>query len=327
VTRSPAKTDKSGAPPDPDASSAVASGSAGRIELVVQRVSGELERAFAQTQEAGLYLVATPIGNLGDISLRALAVLARADVIYAEDKRHSATLLNHFAIKAPLRSYHEHNAEKERPNILAALETGERVALISDAGTPLISDPGYKLVRSVLAEGHAVISIPGASAPLTALTSAGLPTDTFLFAGFLPARKEARRGRIAELAQTPATLIFFEAPTRLAESLDDLSAVLGQRPAAVARELTKINEEFVRGELAELATHYRGRTVKGEIVILVGPPAPVEITDEDIKSRLAEALVELSLRDAARLIAEDLGVAKTRVYDLGLAIKRELDGR
>jgi len=327
VTRSPAKTDKSGATPDSDASSAVASGSAGRIELVVQRVSCELERAFAQTQEAGLYLVATPIGNLGDISLRALAVLARADVIYAEDKRHSATLLNHFAIKAPLRSYHEHNAEKERPNILAALETGERVALISDAGTPLISDPGYKLVRSVLAEGHAVISIPGASAPLTALTSAGLPTDTFLFAGFLPTRKEARRGRIAELAQTPATLIFFEAPTRLAESLDDLSAVLGQRPAAVARELTKINEEFVRGELAELATHYRGRTVKGEIVILVGPPAPVEITDEDIKSRLAEALVELSLRDAARLIAEDLGVAKTRVYDLGLAIKRELDGR
>lgn len=326
MTRSPVITDKNGAS-GAERPSAPVFGNASRVDLVAQRVSAELERAFAQTQGAGLYLVATPIGNLADISLRALAVLARADVIYAEDKRHSATLLNHFAIKAPLRSYHEHNAEKERPNILAALERGERVALISDAGTPLISDPGYKLVRDMLAEGHAVISIPGASAPLTALTSAGLPTDTFLFAGFLPSRKEARRARMAELAGVPATLVFFEAPTRLADSLEDLSTVLGQRSAVVARELTKLNEEFVRGELAELAAQYRERTIKGEIVIIVGPPVPVEITDRDIENRLSEALVELSLRDAARLIADDFGVAKARVYDLGLAIKRELDGR
>lgn len=327
VPRPPVKTDKNGGPPGAGRSPFPVPGNTSRVDLVAQRVSGELERAFAQTQGAGLYLVATPIGNLADISLRAIAVLARADVIYAEDKRHSATLLNHFAIKAPLRSYHEHNAEKERPNILAALEKRERVALISDAGTPLISDPGYKLVRDVLAEEHAVISIPGASAPLTALTSAGLPTDTFLFAGFLPSRKEARRARITELAAVPATLIFFEAQSRLADSLDDLGAVLGQRSAVVARELTKLNEEFVRAELSELAAQYRERTIKGEIVIIVGPPAPVEITDLDIENRLAEALVELSLRDAARLIADDLGVAKARVYDLGLAIKRELDGR
>lgn len=299
---------------------------ADRLALVKQRVAGELERAFGQSQAAGLYLVATPIGNLADISLRGLAVLGRADVIYAEDKRHSATLLNHYAIKVPLKSYHEHNAEKERPNILAALQRGERVALISDAGTPLISDPGYKLVRDVLAEGHTVISIPGASAPLTALTAAGLPTDTFLFAGFLPTRKEARRKRLEELERVPATLIFFEAPTRLADSLADASAILGRRSAVVARELTKLNEEFVRGELADLATEYRGQTVKGEIVILVGPPVTVEVTDAEIESRLNAALGEMSLRDAAREIADELSIAKARVYDLGLAMKRRQDG-
>jgi 16S rRNA (cytidine1402-2'-O)-methyltransferase len=308
----------------------VPAGNADRLALVAQRVTNELERAFAQSQAAGLYLVATPIGNLADISLRALAVLGRADVIYAEDKRHSATLLNHFAIRAPLKSYHEHNADKERPNILAALQRGERVALISDAGTPLISDPGYKLVREVIAEGHAVISIPGASAPLAALTAAGLPTDTFLFAGFLPTRKEARRARLEELSRVPATLIFFEAPTRLADSLTELSANLGRRSAVVARELTKLNEEFVRGDVAELAADYsarsgRGEAVKGEIVILVGPPAAVEVTDAEIEVRLRESLTGMSLRDAARAISNDLNVAKARVYDLGLAIKRRQD--
>lgn len=302
-----------------------AASNADRLALVTQRVASELERAYAQSQAAGLYLVATPIGNLADISLRALAVLGKADVIYAEDKRHSATLLNHYAIKAPLRSYHEHNAEKERPNILAALQRGERVALISDAGTPLISDPGYKLVRDVLAEGHTAISIPGASAPLTALAAAGLPTDTFLFAGFLPTRREARRRRLEELARVPATLIFFEAATRLADSLADLSEVLGCRSVVVARELTKLNEEFVRGELADLAAEYRGQTVKGEIVVLVGPPAAVEVTDADIEVRLSETLETMSLRDAAREIADDLSVAKARVYDLGLAMKRRRD--
>ena len=298
----------------------------GGFDLLAPRVVTELERAFAQVAKAGLYLVATPIGNLSDISLRALAVLAKADVIYAEDKRHSGTLLSHYAIKAPLRSYHEHNAEKERPHILAALARGERVALISDAGTPLISDPGYKLVRDVIAEGHSVTSIPGASASLTALTAAGLPTDTFLFAGFLPTRRDARRGRIEALARVPATLIFFEASTRLAESLADLSQCLGSRVGVVARELTKLNEDFVRGPLPELAAAYDGSAVKGEIVILVGPPVAEEITDADIEERLKAALGDLSLRDAARLIADELKIAKARVYDLGLAMKRARDG-
>lgn len=312
--------------PERGASGRDSTGHDAGLDLVAPRVVTELERAFAKVTDAGLYLVATPIGNLSDISLRALAVLAKADVVYAEDKRHSGTLLSHFSIKAPLRSYHEYNAEKERPHILAALARGERVALISDAGTPLISDPGYKLVRDVIAEGHAVISIPGASAPLTALTAAGLPTDTFLFAGFLPTRKDARRGRIEALAQVPATLIFFEAPTRLAESLADLSACLGPRAGVVARELTKLNEDFVRGSLTELAVAYDGETVKGEIVILVGPPVSEEITDADIEERLKAALADLSLRDAARLIASELKVAKARVYDLGLAMKRSRDG-
>ena len=288
-----------------------------------ERAAAVLSKLAAEPLPPGLYVVATPIGNLADITLRALAVLERADVIYCEDTRHSRTLLAHYAISRPLRAYHEHNAERERPHILAELAEGKRIALISDAGTPLISDPGYKLVRSAIGEGHAVTSLPGASAVLTALAAAGLATDTFLFAGFLPPRQGARRSRLAELKATPATLVFFEAPSRLGESIADIGGVLGDREMVIARELTKLHEELRRGSPAQLAQWAEASLPRGEMVILVGPPSPVDVTDEAILSSLRPLMAQKSLRDAAKLVADDLGVAKTRVYDLGLALKRD----
>jgi 16S rRNA (cytidine1402-2'-O)-methyltransferase len=290
---------------------------------LVTRVSVDLARLMAEPLEAGLYLVATPIGNLADISLRALTVLARADVIYCEDTRHSLTLTGHFGITTHLTPYHEHNGERERPKILSQLADGRRIALISDAGTPLISDPGYKLVREVVDAGHRVWSLPGASAPLTALTVSGLPTDAFFFAGFLPARSTARKTRAKELASVPATLIFFEAPSRMAEALADLAAVYGPRPAAVARELTKRFETVSRGTLTTLAAAFCAEDARGEYVIMVGPPLIVAVTDAMIADRLVTALETMSLRDASRAIAEDLSIPKSRVYDL--AIKQRND--
>jgi len=289
---------------------------------IARRAAEELEALLAQALPGGLYLVATPIGNLGDITLRALAALARADTLYCEDTRHSGTLLAHFSIARTLRPYHEHNAQRERPRILAALAEGKSVALISDAGTPLVSDPGYKLVREALAAGHRVTSLPGPSAPLAALTSAGLATDTFLFAGFLPTRQAARRTRLAQLKAVPATLVFFEAPPRLADCLADIEAVLGRREAAVARELTKLHEEVRRGTPTALAQWAVGMPPRGEIVILVGPPVAAAVTDEAIAAKLTPMLSEMSLSDAARAAADELGVAKSRAYDIGIALKR-----
>jgi 16S rRNA (cytidine1402-2'-O)-methyltransferase len=293
--------------------------------LAAGRVAAVLDGLMAQNLAPGLYLVATPIGNLADITLRALAVLAQADSLYCEDTRHSRTLLAHYAIGRSLRPYHEHNAERERPRILAELAAGKSVALISDAGTPLVSDPGYKLVRECLAEGHRATSLPGASALLAAIASAGLATDTFLFAGFLPARQGPRRERLDELRAVPATLVFFEAPSRLAESLADIATVLGPREAAVARELTKLHEEVRRGTPAELANWAEENTPKGEMVILVGPPAPQAVTEEAIAEKLAPLLGEMSLSDAAKAVADALGVAKGRAYDVGLALKKARD--
>jgi 16S rRNA (cytidine1402-2'-O)-methyltransferase len=291
---------------------------------ILARASEELRRHLDAVLAPGLYVVATPIGNLGDITLRALAVLARADGILCEDTRHSRTLLSHFGIGAPARPYHEHNAAKERPRVLAELAEGKRVALISDAGTPLISDPGWKLVCDAIDAGYRVEALPGASATLTALAVGGLPTDAFLFAGFLPPKSAGRRARIAELSAVPATLVFFEAPSRVAEAIADLAAVLGPRPAALARELTKLHEEVRRTPLDRLADELDGQAVKGEAVILVGPPLPADVSDEDIVGRLIPALGDMSLRDAAKLIAEILGVPKSRVYDLGLKLRKEL---
>jgi 16S rRNA (cytidine1402-2'-O)-methyltransferase len=284
-------------------------------------VTAELERGLAQPLSPALYIVATPIGNLSDISLRALTVLSRAAVIYCEDTRHSRTLLAHYAIKTTLKPYHEHNAAEQREHVLHALAAGRAVALISDAGTPLVSDPGFKLVREAAAAGYDVIGIPGASATLTALTVAGLPTDAFFFAGFLPAREGARQTRIKELGAVPGSLVLFEAPTRIAETLRDLAAGLGNRPAAVTRELTKLHEDVRRGTLSELAEAFTATETRGEIAIVVGPPLAADISDADIEQKLRTAMQTMSLRDAARAVSDALGVPKARVYDIGLALK------
>ena len=293
---------------------------------LIARTGEVMRRQLKTALLPGLYVVATPIGNLGDITLRALTVLAQSDLILCEDTRHSRTLLSHFAIPVPTRPYHEHNAAKERPRVLAELSEGKRIALISDAGTPLISDPGWKLVREAVEAGRHVEALPGASAPLVALTLGGLPTDAFLFAGFLPSKQGSRRARIAELAQVPATLVFFEAPSRVPEAFADLAAVLGPRPGALARELTKLHEEVLRAPLDKLAADLDGKTVKGEAVILVGPPQLADVSDEEISVRLATAMESMSLRDAAKAVADALGVPKSRVYDLGLKVRREASG-
>ncbi|MET0688866.1 MAG: 16S rRNA (cytidine(1402)-2'-O)-methyltransferase [Methyloceanibacter sp.] len=296
-------------------------------QAVATRASEVLAELIARPLTAGLYLVATPIGNLGDISLRALSVLARADLIAAEDTRHSKKLLTHYGIAATLTPYHEHNAAKERPRLLARLRAGETIALISDAGTPLVSDPGYKLVREALDERLAVTSIPGSSATLTALTSAGLPTDAFLFAGFLPPKQAARRVRLAELAAVPATLVFFETAPRFAKSLADMVEALGSREAAVARELTKLHETVTRGTLVELAAEFaRSDQPKGELVVVVAPPSEEQgASDEAIVAGLREALETESFRDAVRSVAENLCASRARVYELGLALTRKRD--
>ena len=289
-----------------------------------ETLAGLLNRPLAP----GLYLVSTPIGNLGDISLRALAVLARASLIAAEDTRHSKKLLSHFGIAGDITPYHEHNAERERPRLLARVRAGFAVALISDAGTPLISDPGYKLVREALDQGLMVTSIPGPSAALAALTNAGLPTDTFLFAGFLPAKSGPRRARLAELREVPATLIFFETAPRLAKSLADMADVLGPREAAIARELTKLHEGVRRGTLDTLAAGLAGEdSLKGEIVVVIAPPtaAETEVTDARIIADLEAALRTQSFRDAVRSVTDALQVKRSRVYELGLGLTAKPD--
>lgn len=270
----------------------------------------------------GLYIVATPIGNLGDISLRALKTLADADIVACEDTRVTGALLHHYGIKKHLISYHDHNADERQPEILSRIAAGESVALASDAGTPLISDPGYKLVQNCRANGYVVTAIPGASALLTALVSTGLPTDKFLFAGFLPPKKTARKKAIAELATIQATLIFYETPNRLQDVLDDMENVLGtDRPAAVARELTKLFEEINFSTLGELAAHYRDiPTPKGEIVILVGASSENETSEKDITEMLKTALKKQSLRDAVASVTETTGAKKSEVYKQALKL-------
>ncbi len=273
--------------------------------------------AEAEPLAPGLHVVATPIGNLADISLRALATLAAADAVVAEDTRVTKTLLAHYGIATPLAAYHEHNAEVMRPHLLARLAAGAALALVSDAGTPLISDPGYKLVAEALAQGLSVTSVPGASAVLTALVVAGLPTDRFFFEGFLPPKSAARRQRIAALSTIPGTLVFFESPRRVAETLADLAAVLGPRDAALARELTKVFETVRRGKLPDLAAATAAAPPpKGEIVLLIGPPsgeAPaIEAAELDL--RIRKALESLSVKEAATLVSVETGQPRRKVY-------------
>lgn len=262
----------------------------------------------------GLYVVATPIGNLGDLSPRAAETLRGASLILAEDKRVSAKLLAHAGTKAPMLTYHDHSSEAERAAIVARLGS-EAIALISDAGTPLISDPGYKLVRAARGAGHAVHTVPGPSAAIAALTLAGLPTDRFLFLGFLPPKTKARSDAIAEIAAIRATLVLYESGPRLGATLAALAAQFGQRDAAVAREITKLHEECVTGTLAELAARYAEIAPKGEIVIVVGPPAPGAAPgDAELDAALDEALARLSPSRAAAEIALALNVPRKRAY-------------
>ncbi len=271
---------------------------------------------------AAFYLVATPIGNLGDISLRALQVLAAADLICCEDTRVTRKLLDHYAIATPLTPYHEHNAAAARPKILERLAAGETIALVSDAGTPLISDPGYRLVREASQAGHAVTTAPGASAVLTALSLAALPTDRFFFEGFLPPKQAARQKRIAELIRIPATLVLFESGPRLAEALADLAAGLGEREAAVCRELTKLHEEVRRSDLLSLAQDYaQGAETRGEMVIVIAPPQ--EQQAEDIDALLRNALARVSVKDAVGEVALATGRSKREVYQRALELNDE----
>jgi 16S rRNA (cytidine1402-2'-O)-methyltransferase len=270
---------------------------------------------------AALYIVATPIGHLGDITLRALTVLAHADAIACEDTRNSGILLKAFGIKKPTFSYHDHNEDARRPEVVRRIHNGEAIALISDAGMPLIADPGFKLVRECRDAGLDVVVIPGANAAITAMAGCGLPSDRFLFAGFLPPKSAARKKEVLTLKSMSATLIFYEAPQRLAACLADLAEVLGPtRPAAVARELTKFYEETRRGTLVELAAFYETHEARGEIVILVGASDGNADQEIDIDTLLTERLKHLSVRDAVAEVAEMTGGKKNEIYARALQL-------
>ncbi len=290
-----------------------------------QQVDNQIDDQFGgeSAPVAGLVLVSTPIGNLGDMTPRARQALEAADVILCEDTRHTGRLLSAFGINKPLQPLHEHNEDQRTPALLAMLRQGKRLALVSDAGMPLVSDPGYRLVRAAIAAGLPVGVAPGASAAVTALVLSGLPPQPYLFLGFPPPRQAGRRAafgtlRAAERAGLSATLIWHEAPHRLAEALVDMEAAFGPRHAAVARELTKKFEEVRRGTLAELAAHYATHEARGEITVLVGPPE--EADPEDLDGQLASALASHSVKDAAALVAAATGLPRKLVYARALAI-------
>jgi 16S rRNA (cytidine1402-2'-O)-methyltransferase len=294
---------------------------------IIAALSSSVHDLFARPLGAGLHFVATPIGNLGDISPRTLVTLAQADRIYCEDTRVSGPMLVRFSINRRLSNYHEHNAEAARREILELIGKGGRVALISDAGMPVISDPGFKLARDVIASGHEVYAVPGPTALTAALTISGLPTDSFFFAGFLPQKSAARRARLEALREIPGTLIFYESPHRVTACLDDLADVLGDRQAAVTRELTKKFEEVQRGTITELAAWSAAESPRGEIALVIGPAIaadPTEIDDETILSAARDALAEMRPAAAAKTISQKLGVPRSRVYDLILSLKQEI---
>ena len=270
----------------------------------------------------GLYVVATPIGNLGDLSPRAAETLRRADLILAEDKRVTAKLLSHAGSKTRLANYNDHSSEADRDGIVARLGS-EAIALVSDAGTPLISDPGYKLVRAAREARHSVYTLPGPSALVAALTLAGLPTDRFLFAGFLPAKAKSRQEALAELADIRATLVFYETGPRLGDALGAMHEVLGNREGAVVREISKLYEESVTGSLSALADRYAGNPPKGEIVVVVGPPAEkAEASDDDLDRALTDALRDASPSRAAADVASRLKIPRKRAYARALELSR-----
>ncbi len=282
----------------------------------------------APRQACGLYLVATPIGNLADITLRALETLAGVDVIACEDTRITRRLTEHYGISAELTPYHEHNAASARPRLLQRLAQGEAIALVSDAGTPLISDPGFKLVREVCAAGHAVTALPGPSSVLAALSVAALPTDRFFFAGFLPPKYGARRARLTELARIDATLVMFESGNRVRETIADLAEIMGLREAAICRELTKLHEEVRRAKLSELAARAEELETRGEFVLVIGPPdADAGImTDDSLDELLRDALTHCSVKDAVAQAVEASGRPRREVYARALELAKQVKG-
>lgn len=273
----------------------------------------------------GLYLVATPIGNIGDISARAVEVLTAADIIACEDTRNTKKLLTLLGITGKkLTAYHEYNADKIRPHILERLRNGEMIALVSDAGTPLVSDPGYRLVQDCIAQNLYVTAVPGASAVLTALQLSGLPCHRFLFEGFLPPKSAARQKELSLLSNIPATMIFYEAPQRLEETLQDMLSALGDRQAAVVREITKKFEQTVRGPFSELLAEYRQNGFpKGELVIVVSPAEQKKADDDEIRSLLKKALKTKSVKEAAALVSQSIGESRKRIYQIAVELKNE----
>lgn len=288
----------------------------------------DAHRLTASKAAPGLHLVATPIGNLGDITLRALQTLAGVDVIFCEDTRITRRLTERYAIAAQLKQYHEHNAEAARPKILEALAAGGSVALVSDAGTPLISDPGFKLVREVCAAGHAVHALPGPSSVLAALSVAALPTDRFFFEGFLPAKSAARRARLAELARIDATLVMFESGNRMQATLTDLAEIMGEREAAVCRELTKLHEEVRRAPLAEFARQADAPETRGEFVLVIGPPAADAevLASGALDDLLREQLAAHTVKDAVAHAVALSGRPRREVYARALELAKDLRG-
>lgn len=292
-------------------------------------IDGENTRFGPQKPTSGLYLVATPIGNARDITLRTLDLLATADVLAAEDTRSLRRLMEIHGIAVngrPMIAYHDHNGNKARPRLLADLAAGRSVVYASEAGTPMISDPGFDLARAARDEGHMVTSAPGASAVVTALTIAGLPTDRFLFAGFLPNASGARKKVLSELAETQATLAFYESPKRLGAALQDAALALGaDRPATVCRELTKKFEEARQGTLGELAEHYAANPAKGEIVLLIGKAEKGNVSEDLIQAEVEKALETMSVRDAADTVSTKLGVKRRPVYQMAMHLAKTDD--
>lgn len=281
------------------------------------------QRLIVARAAPGLHVVATPIGHLDDITLRALKTLAGVDLVACEDTRVTGKLMTHYGIDVAMTPYHEHNAAAQRPKIIARLAEGAAIALVSDAGTPLVSDPGFRLVRESAAAGYPLMPVPGPSAALAALVVAGLPTDCFFFAGFLPSKSIARRGRIDELAHIPSTLVFFETGPRIGDSLRDLFERLGPRMAAMCRELTKLHETVERGQLDELAHSFAGIEPKGEIVLVVGPPLQPANAPEDVEAAIKSALSRLSVKDATAEVALAYGLPRRDVYARALELKRQ----
>ncbi len=292
-----------------------------RPHALVSGLQQRLDKLNEAPLAAGLYIVSTPIGNLGDISVRALFTLAAADMVVCEDTRHSRKLFSAYGIGRKLETYHDFSGEKDRARILDALREGKSVAVISDAGTPLIADPGFKLVRAAVAEGYSVFPVPGPSALLSALVASGLPSDQFFFGGFLPQKETARRKALISIRDIPGTLILYETPSRIEATLTALGEILPDRAVTIARELTKVHETLARGTPVALLEEVRRNAPKGELVILIGPGEPRTASEADIEEALREALKRESVKEAVEKVATELGVGKKKVYNLALKLK------